>query len=166
MVDCVTVRLTATGVFFLSRISCLKLRSESDHTAIAMTSFKCSFRGYSKKECDLSKRYKDNTTLVPLKSCTKDISSHLNSCHKTTSVGVKVEWKLCLLRVGLFDEEGDSFTICPLHRDEFGLGWRPSKTCKHPMHDSKQKPQRGVTKRMSEEIYSKYNILCEIGQGE
>ena len=33
------------------------------------------------------------------------------------------------------------------------------------MHDTKQKPVRGVTLRMSQEIQSKYKILCEIGQG-
>lgn len=132
---------------------------------MASASFKCSFRCFSNKECDISKRYKHNTVLVPLKSCTKDVSAHLNGCYKTPSSEVEVEWKLCLFRVGLFDEEGDSFTICPLHRDEYGLGWRPSKVCKYPMHDNKQKPQRGVTKRMSQEIYGRYNILCEIGQG-
>ena len=130
-----------------------------------MASFECSFRTYSKKECGLSGRYKDQKALAPLKTCAKDISGHLNGCYKTTSEGVDVEWKLCLLRVGLFVEEGDSFTICPRHRDEFGLGWRPSKACKYPIHDSKQKPTRGVTRRMSQEIYSKYNILCETGQG-
>ena len=42
--------------------------------------------------------------------------------------------KLCLLRVGLFGEEGDSFAIYPYQRDEFGLGWRPSKACKYPSY--------------------------------
>lgn len=32
-------------------------------------------------------------------------------CYKTTSVGVEAEWKLCL-----FDEAGDSLTICPTSR--------------------------------------------------
>ena len=131
-----------------------------------MASFQCSFREYSTKKCDVSTRCKNQTEIIPLKNCTKDVSAHLRGSYKTSAAGVEVEWKLCLFRVGLFDEEGDSFTICPLHRDEFGLGWRPSKVCKHPMHDSKQKPQRGVTKLMSEEILRKYNILCEIGQGK
>ena len=131
-----------------------------------MTSFECSFREYSKKECGVSALYKHQTALLPLKACTKlEVSDHLNGCYKTTSAGVEVEWQLCLYRASLFDEAGDSLTICPLHRDEFGLGWRPSKVCKHPLHDSKQKPVRGVTLLMSQEIQSKYKILCEIGQG-
>ena len=96
--------------------------------------FKRSFRSYSKKECGLSGPYKDQEVLISLKTCTKDISGHLNGCYKTTSEGVKVEWKLCLLRVGLFGEVGDSFAIHPHQRDEFGLGWRPSKACKYPSY--------------------------------
>ena len=131
----------------------------------AMTSFECSFRVHSKKQCGVSARYKHQTALLPLKTCSKDVYDHLNGCYKTTSAGVEVEWQLCLYRAGLFDEAGDSLTICPLHRDEFGLGWRPSKVCKHPLHDSRQKPVRGVTLRMSQEIQRKYKILCEIGEG-
>ena len=133
--------------------------------ATKMASFNCSFKGYSKKDCGVSARYKEHTTLVPLNTCTKDVSGHLSGCYKTTAQDIDGEWKLCLLRVGLFHENGDSLTICPLHRDEFGFGWRPSKACKYPLHDSKQKPVRGVTKRMSEEIFNKWNILCQIGQG-
>ena len=130
-----------------------------------MASFECSFRVHSKKACGVSGRYKDQTALLPLKTCSKDVLHHLKGCYKTTPAGVEVEWKLCLYRAGLFDEAGESLTICPLHRDEFGLGWRPSKVCKYPLHDSKQKPIRGVTLRMSLEIHRKYKILCEIGQG-
>ena len=83
MVDCVTVRLVVPAVFCSSRISCLKFQFELDNIAIALTSFKYSYRGYSKKKCDVSSHYKDkSTTLVPLKNCTKD---------KTTSVGVEME---------------------------------------------------------------------------
>ena len=137
----------------------------SQRTSRAMTYFECSFREYSKKECGVSALYKHQTALLPLKACTKEVFDHLNGCYKTTSAGVEVKWQLCLYRAGLFHEAGDSLTICPLHRDEFGLGWRPSKVCKHPLHDSKQKPVRGVTLLMSQEIQSKYKILCEIGQG-
>ena len=101
---------------------------------VELAPLKCSFRSYSWKECSLTGPYKDQEALIPLKTCTKDISRHLNGCCKTTSKGVKVEWKLCLLRVGLLGEEGDSFAIYPHQRDEFGLGWRLSKACKYPSY--------------------------------
>ena len=83
IVDCVTVRIVASAVFCSSRISCLKFHFESDHIAFALTAFKYSYRGYSKKKCDVSSHNKDKATrLVPLKTCTKN---------KTTSVGVEME---------------------------------------------------------------------------
>ena len=72
IVDCVTVGIVASAVFCSSRISCLKFHFESDHIAIALTSFKYSYRGYSKEKCDVSSHSKDKaTTLVPLKNFTK-----------------------------------------------------------------------------------------------
>ena len=58
----------------------------------AMTSFECSFRGHSKKECGVSARYKQHTALLALKTCSKDVYAHLNGCYKTTFAGVEVEW--------------------------------------------------------------------------
>lgn len=131
---------------------------------MGMASLKCSFGSYSKKNCGISHRYKGQTSLLPLHACQKDVTDHLRGCFSTI-VNELVEWQLCLLRIGLFEENGDSFTICPLHRDEFGLGWRPSKICKHPLHDCKQKPAKGVTSDMSMEIYKSWEVLLEIGQG-
>ena len=74
----------------------------------------------------------------------------------------KLDWPKC---APTFQEDEDCLTICPLHRDEFGLGWRPSKARKYPLHDSKQKRTSGINKRLSEEIYQKWNVLCQIGQG-
>ena len=72
IVDCVTVGIVASAVFCSSRISCLKFHFESDHIAIALTSFKYSYRGYSKEKCDVSSHSKDKaTTLIPLKNYTK-----------------------------------------------------------------------------------------------
>ncbi|RMX36786.1 hypothetical protein pdam_00009007 [Pocillopora damicornis] len=62
---------------------------------------------------------------------------HLYGCFKASREGVEEDGKFCLARVGLFDERGEDLTICPEHRNEFGLGWRPSKVCKYPEHQSK-----------------------------
>ena len=106
----------------------------------AMTAFKCSYREASQGRvwfiCSL--QTPDSTfTLKDLFkrrfwSFERMLQNHIRRC-----------WG----GIGFFDETGDSLTICPLHRDEFGLGWRPSKAYKHPLHGSKQKPVRGVTLR-------------------
>ena len=41
---------------------------------------------------------------------------------KPPRVGVEEDGKLCLARVGLFDECEEDLTICPERRNEFGLG--------------------------------------------
>ena len=110
----------------------------SDFT-LSILMAECSFKCYSSKECGVSRRYSAQTAIVPLKTCTKDVLPHLRGCYKTTAKGVDFEWRLCLYRAGLFQEDGDCLTICPLHRDEFGLGWRPSKACKYPLHDMQTK---------------------------
>lgn len=74
---------------------------------------------------------------------------------QTRTKRVDFEWRFCLYRARLFQEDGDSLIFCPLHGDEFGLGWRSSKACKYSLHDRKQKPTRGVTKRLSEEVCQK-----------
>ena len=101
----------------------------------------CSFQQYSKKECNLSARNKSARSIFIVKNCSSSTREHLYGCLKTSREGVEEDGKLCLARVGLFDECGD-FTICPAHRNEFGLGWRPSKVCKYPEHQNKQKLYR------------------------
>jgi len=39
-----------------------------------------------------------------------------------------------LLRSGHFDGQGHGMTVCLKHRDVFGLSWRPSRFCTHPLH--------------------------------
>lgn len=84
----------------------------------------------------------------------------------TCMVGVEEDGKLCLARVGLFDECGEDLTICPTHRNEFGLGWRPSKVCKYPEHQSKQKPYRGISRVKTRKIYWHFGVLCVTGRGK
>lgn len=124
----------------------------------------CSFSNHSSKSFG-SLRGNADIVFIPLKSCTKNISDHLRGCYKTPQEGLD-EWELCLFRAGIFHQEhADTMTICPIHRNQFGLGWRPSRTCKHPAHTCKQKPVRGVTKRISIEIQRTWQTVCEIGQG-
>ena len=72
-----------------------------------------------------------------VKNCSSSTKEHMYGCFKAFREGVEEDGKYCLARVGLFDERGEDLTICPEHRNEFGLGWRPSKVCKYPEHQSK-----------------------------
>ena len=125
----------------------------------------CSFQQYSKKECNLSARNKSARSIPIVKNCSSSTKEHLYGCFKTSRERVEEDGKLCLPRVGLLDECGEDLTICLEHRNELGLGWRPSKVCKYPGHQSKQKPYRGISMEMSRKIYLHFGVLCETGQG-
>ena len=118
---------------------------------VKMGDFKCvcSFQQYSKKECNLFTQNKSARSIFIVKDFSSSTKEHLYGCFKTSWKGVEEDGKLCLASVGLFDECGEDLTICPEHRNEFGLGWRPSKVCKYPEHQSKQKPYRGISREMS-----------------
>ena len=104
----------------------------------------CSFQQYSKNECNFSARNKSRRSIFIVKNCSSSTREHLHGCLKTFREGVEEDGKLCLGRVGLFDGCGEDLTICSTHRNEFGLGWRPSKVCKYSEHQSKQKPYKDI----------------------
>ena len=99
-------------------------------------SLTCSFSKHLSIPCGNSKHHRNTKEYVPLRSCRRDITSHLQRL-KTSQANIKGEWQLILLRAGLFDEHGETLTICPLHRDIFGTIWnssRPVTKCHHPLH--------------------------------
>jgi len=125
----------------------------------------CSFSQFSHNICGVSPRYPGYNAFFPLHSCIKDIKSHLRQV-KLAQSSVSSEKDLILWRAGLFDEDGLDMTICPKHRCEIGLLWKPSRKCQHPLHGSRNcKPERGINKKMSKEIMLKWKVLVQIGSG-
>ena len=103
-----------------------------------------SFAIYCKTSCGVSVRYLSAKEFVPLTSCQKDIKSHLKQLNVSQN-NVLSEKDLILARAGLFEEHGTgAMTICPKHRSDLGLMWRPTRAskCKHPLHGSKKEGQR------------------------
>ena len=107
----------------------------------------CSFQEYSDVVCGPNPRDKAaGTSILSLVSCCKDISGH---CRSLKIGEIEDEVELILSRVGIF-EKGDASekTICPTHRDQYGIGWRrTSRKCAVPSsisaHEKKQEVARG-----------------------
>ena len=58
-------------------------------------------------------------------------------------------------------------TVCLKYRDLLGLNWRPSRFCLHPLHGSRKgKCDRGVSKKISEEIMKRWKKLVPVGAGK
>ena len=86
---------------------------------------------------------------------------------KVSQNSILTEKDLILSRTGRFDEDGANMTICPRHRAELGIFWRPSRKCAHPLHgDRKGKPERGVNLEISKGIIAKWSALIPVGAGK
>ena len=134
---------------------------------MAASDLRCSFADHCDSSCGLAPRHPNVKEFVPVTSCKKDIKSHLKQLN-VTQKNVASEKDLILARVGSFGEDGKDMTICPKHRSELGILWRPTKArrCAHPIHGIKKaKPERGANLQMSKEIMENWNVLVPVGLG-
>ena len=127
---------------------------------------KCSVGRGEATHCGLSAKYPHLKEYIPIDSCKRDIKLHLKNL-KVSGKSVSSESELILLRAGHFNEQGKGMTVCPKHRDLLGLNWRPSRFCSHPLHGSRKgKCDRGVSKKISEEIMERWKKLVPVGSGK
>ena len=98
-----------------------------------MASLSCSFVTFSNKGCDISKRFLGVGEYFPLTSCHKDIRVHLRTVN-VSQTSILTEKDLILAHSGHFEEEGLGMAVCPKHRAELGIFWRPGRKCTHPLH--------------------------------
>ena len=104
---------------------------------------------------------------MPLSSCADDVREHLREV-KVSQTCVASEKELILARTGLFgDSDGRDFTICPKHRVELGVRFRPSMKCQHPLNGNRRrKVERGINLKLAKEIKAKWNIVVPVGAGK
>ncbi|KXJ11458.1 hypothetical protein AC249_AIPGENE89 [Exaiptasia diaphana] len=120
--------------------------------------------------CGISSTNPANSVCVLLEECKKDIKSHLKNlnCHDAL---LKNEKDLLLARAGIFNRENsDQISICPRHRDMYGIRWRPSSrtNCNSPPSWAphgmqKMKGDRGITYAQSQIIYNTTGMLVPVG---
>ena len=134
--------------------------------SVAMAQLSCSFTTCCRSKCDFSSRWPGRQQLIPLNSCADSVKEHLREV-KVSQTCVVSEKELILARVGLFgDSDGRDFTICPKHRAELGVRFRPSTKCQHPLHgNQRRKVERGINLKMAREIKAKWNTVVPVGAG-
>ena len=105
-------------------------------TKMASAPAKYSFAGIANMTCG-SSRGKDE--FFPLKKCVVEVKNHLISCNLSRT---KVtEYDLILARAGKFNlshEEVEKMVVCPAHRHNLGIYWRPCKSYQYPGHEGKR----------------------------
>ena len=136
----------------------------------------CSLKSLVGSSCGFdAKDRKRQTQIVPLLSCTKDISKHLSTLSFS---GPQNEIDLILSRAALFDvaeESIKSMTICPRHRATLGISWtRGGGTrCRVPQAISGHgrsrgtwpKGDRGLGKQDSALILRNTGVFIPAGSG-
>ena len=115
-----------------------------------MSHLACPFASRCDSQCNNPISYPGGNEILPLSSCFKDINAHRQIFLAQTCASFEKE--LIPARVGLFDEGGHDFTICPKHRDQLGVKFRASV-------NRKEKWERGINLRMSKEIKRKWNVV-------
>lgn len=142
--------------------------ADVDYLVVKKMEACCSFKTIVGSSCGFhAKDRKRQTEIVPLLSCTKDITNHLSTLSFS---GPENEIDLILSRASLFgksDESIKSMTICPNHRAKLGISWtRGGGTrCRVPQtisghgksKGSWPKGERGLGKQES------YVMLCNTG---
>ena len=73
---------------------------------------------------------------------------------KVSQTCVASEKELILARAGLFGySDSRDFTICPKHRAELAVRFRPLMKCQHPLHGiRRRKVEKGINLKMAKEI--------------
>ncbi|XP_006823830.1 ARL14 effector protein-like [Saccoglossus kowalevskii] len=137
----------------------------------------CSFSALCGTACgpdpliNITQGNNDKFEIVPLKTCNRDVYSHLRKLH---SGGVTSEVELILARIGLFGRnhsELERMSICPLHRAKLGVGWRPRSTyCCVPLELSGHKSStmkgendRSITRNQSMKILEETDMIIPLG---
>jgi len=137
-----------------------------------MASLRCSIAKLSKdlEECGSHPSMPGVEEYCGLSSCSKDVTAHLRQ-YKASSKGVNFEWQVILARVGKFEVLNlekcpAQLTVCPLHRANLGIYWKPKHNCQHPQHKTKAKAIRGVTFDVSRSLQKQFGILIPIGSSK
>ena len=93
--------------------------------------------------------------------------NHLRSCNLSRT---KVtEYDVILARAGKFNlshEEVEKMVVCPAHRHNFDIYWRPRKSCQYPGHEGKKIAlhcKNPINWQMAREIRVTFVTFVQVG---
>ena len=96
-----------------------------------------------------------------------EVKNHLRSCNLSrTKV---IEYDLILARAGKFNllhEEVEKMVVCPAHRHNLSIYWRPRKSCQYPGHEGRKIAlhcKNPINWQMAQEILKMFVTLVQVG---
>ena len=103
----------------------------------------------------------------PLNKCVVEVKNHLRSCNfSRTNV---TEYDVILARAGKFNlshEEVEKMVVCPAHKHNFDIYWRPLKSCQYPGHEGKTIAlhcKNPINWQMAQEIRVTFVTFVQVG---
>ena len=134
----------------------------------------CTFSLLVGGECGPDPRSKNQyCQVIPLVSCNKNITCHKKKLLKFSGCDTEIE--LILARSACFRTPVNiqEMTVCPLHRERLGIGWRRSprqygvpEQLSGRNGTSKQKEERGCTLLQSKLILEATEKFVLVGSGK
>ncbi|CAG2241369.1 unnamed protein product [Mytilus edulis] len=130
----------------------------------------CPLQKFAGGRCGFSATFSKDEEHVKLSECTKNISNHLKFCklpsgHQSKwEADVSSEGHLISYRCGLFSFQPD-LKVCPVHRYNLGLLWKPSRSCANPDHKGNKKVTKVVITKLSRNLFSREGIFIPVGAG-
>ena len=124
----------------------------------------CELKKFTSTDCGTSSHYPEEETVIKLHQCVRNTDSHLTSL-KLNLNDVTSEGQLIARRAGLFTDWANKL-VCPKHRYDYGLYWRPLKMCTHPLHTGKAKAYRTVNSVASFGIWQSTGSVVAVGSGK
>ncbi|XP_078380150.1 uncharacterized protein LOC144663088 [Oculina patagonica] len=129
----------------------------------------CEYGQIAGGECGPSVDNPANSNSVVIAKCTKDIQGHLRA-YDVRDASLDSEPKLLLARAGIFNvgEDHLKLTICPRHRDKFGIRWRSNKrNCAAPSgwssHGKSVSGVRGISLSHAKLLHHLTQVLLPVG---
>lgn len=100
-------------------------------------------------------------------NCNNSNVGHLRACNMVEK-SVKSEGELLCSGIWKWRPETDhGISVCPAHRYQYVIGWRPKVRCgfvRHPT-TSNSKALRGMSAPMCEAVQLSWETLCRVGTG-
>ena len=123
---------------------------------------------YASGQCGPYKRHTLIDEIIKIENLHDDVKNHLINIKVAKSYQNMEQWdekKLIENRLNQVVDKDDE--VCAYHRYNLGVGWKPTKACKHTYHEQHSSKKsaigRPVPIELTLEIVARYGVTIPIG---
>ena len=103
---------------------------------------------------------------ILLRDCSYDVSNNVNQLKRSARESSSITEQQMIANRSFRDCPNHDIKVCPFHRYNFGIGYRPSSKCVYPNHvGNSEGDSKTVTPSISERCFLEYKVRIRIGNG-